>query len=376
MWTNLLRQINLLHRLEATDAEWSARLAPRCIASFPEYFPQAEGEAEWVPCRSKPPCGCPHEIRNLSGGRLIAACSDPDAECPDFSVHQSELAIYRFDLHRLAADIAEALTIEPTVETVRKRPCLVRLGTAPHAAWPVFIGLHERRADHLRLIETAAIEPGHAARILLLSNTDGLDPETRRQAHALGVKIGFLDHLLDYDEHAGWMARSELEDIFPDGKKRAAQIKPLRLPKNAGWGDIVVTLTKNGRISIAHKSGNPHGLYRPEELGFFKLNGETAKSWDYFKICVGTGCIPAKAHDAKAIEFARNRARDVSKCLGVATRIKEFGFKNSDGPVNGTITHHSANGFWPLFKIRADEDRYQHPSGNYQTSNRPIRDED
>ena len=376
MWTTLLRQIDSLHTLEATSSEWDKRLAPRCVASFPTLFPQAEGEAEWLPCRSKPACGFPHEIRKLTRNRLIAVCTEADTECDSFEIQTHELAIYRFDLHRLANDLAEALTVETAVEIVRPRPRLVLLGMASHAPWPVFIGLPQRSVDLIRLIEAVALEPNHPARILLLPSAEGFDAQTRRKAHDLAIKIGFLDKLLEYDEHAGWMAREELEDVFPDGKKRTAVIKPLRFPKNTDWPDIVVTLTKNNRISIAHKSGNPQGLYRPEELGFFKLNGETTKAWDYFKMCVGTGLVPVKSHDPKEIEFARNRARDVSKCLRQATRFKEFGFKNGDSPVNGMPYHRSAKGFWPLFKIRSDEERYQHPSGNYQTSPSPTENED
>ena len=231
MWTTLLRQIDSLHTLEATSSEWDKRLAPRCVASFPTLFPQAEGEAEWLPCRSKPACGFPHEIRKLSRNRLLAVCSEADAECASFEIQPHELAIYRFDLHHLANDLAEALTVETAVETVRPRPRLVLLGMASHAPWPVFIGLPQRPVDFVRLIETAALEPDHPARILLLPSADGLDAQTRRKAHDLGVKIGFLDKLLDYDEHAGWMAREELEDVFPDGKNASGSSSRCASPK-------------------------------------------------------------------------------------------------------------------------------------------------
>ena len=376
MWQQLLKRLDVYSGLRATRAEWVNRMGGTLSPFMDTYLVITGDEATAVPCRQKPSCGGMHEVRPLSGRRLIAVCTDKDRPCSSFQIEPDDLAVFRFDFDRLAADIAEALTIEVNIETARLRPVLQKLGIAPHADWPVFIGIPIRPADSTRLVETAAQETSeHDGRILLLPTAERLDADTRRIAQALKVRLGFLDDLLSYDEQRGWLAESELEDAFPTTARTTAASKKLRMPPGTDWSNIIVTLMRNDRISIAHKSGNPNRAYTLGELNFETQAGNRNKAWDAFEEAVSVGCIPINSARGKRDDTARNRAREITECLQRALSIATPAFQESESPLNDSPQQTRIRGFWPLFKLRHEQDRFIPPLGNYPSSPEDIPDE-
>ena len=138
MWLPLLKKLELCARLRATKAEWRQRLGDEIFQSpaLSPFLKITDGAAEALPCSRMPGCGGFHEVRELSGGKLVAVSTDEDRPCASFAVRRVDLAVYRFDLDALLREVAETLTVNPHVERLEKT--LVALGSSPNDASPSF----------------------------------------------------------------------------------------------------------------------------------------------------------------------------------------------------------------------------------------------
>jgi hypothetical protein len=301
---------------------------------------------------------------------------DPECPCSSFPVTPEDLDPLRFDFDRLLGDFAEALTITGRVEHRRPRPRLARLGVASHAEWPVFVGLPRRPSESLVLVERVRQEVDGRS-VLLFPTPARLDAETRAAAMARDVGLAFLDDLLVFEPRKGWLATRELEEVFPARRARTPKLRRLQLPPGTSWRQIVVTLLKNGRISVSHALGGHAQSYTRAELGFETQKGGEATAWTALKGAATIGCIPASRADSSGErdEKARNRSREITTALRRVVGVEGQAFKLSDEAPFGGAKRSRLHGYWPLFKLRHEDDRFERDLGNYPGTAADLPDE-
>jgi len=377
MWRPLLRSLDRWVDLKATRMEWEHCFERGITASFESYFVSVNGEATAVPCRRKPSCGGVHEVRELSRGRFVAVPVDPECPCSSFPVTPEDLDPLRFDFDRLLGDFAEALTITGGVEHRRPRPRLARLGVASHADWPVFLGLPRKPSESLILVERVRQEVDGRS-LLLFPTPARLDVDTRATANARNVGLAFLDDLLVFEPRKGWLATRELEEVFPAPRARAPKLRRLQLPPKTSWRQIVVTLLKNGRISVSLAVGGHAQSYTRAEMGFETQKGGEATAWTALVGAATLGCIPVSRGHASGErdEKARNRSREITAALRRVVDVEGQAFKLSNEAPFAGAKRSRVRGYWPLFKLRHEDDRFERDLGNYPRAAADLAEED
>ncbi len=361
----LLESLANLAGLETVTAEWESLLGAGCMERLPAgYLVNARRVAEAVPCRNTPSCERHHVIEELPDGALVAMCTDDDVCCRTFNISHADRICWRLDLEFIASYVAETLSLDGTPEPLGRDAW--RLGTITHRRVPVFLSYASTPAGHVANAALYAADPDCDG-VFLVQSPAADTHSIRSAAKAAHVRLGVLSDLVALDRNRRLSARQELTDLWPDiAKDPGRRVQSIGFPEGTEWRHVVVTLTRNGRLSIAHHTGNPNRFFTSNELGFLRADGSPKKCWDSLVQCADLGCIPYGI-DTKSKSDARNRARDISNALQRAAGCAGFAFEDDKRAVKLSRRNHTAPGYWPRFKLRREEERFCGPRGNYQS---------
>jgi hypothetical protein len=360
----LLEQLPELASFRAVPAEWQERLSPHCFKGLPGGFlANTHMLAKTVPCRHPVSCFFHHDIKTEKDGRLIAQCQS-GRKCEPFEITQEDRVVWKLNIGFILKDVAETLSLEPSPEGITDD--LWRLGTITKYRVPAFVSFAISPSDHRKNAAIVAAQR-NASFVFFVPTASSQSQPVQDTVTAANGRFGILADHLGLDERPSLFATLELTERRKDlGKEPAHSIPPVGFKPNTSWGQIVVTIMKNGRIGIAHRDGNPYRFYTRDELGFLCQNGSER--------CQLIGCIPI-GPSKKSVNDARNRAREISDALRRATKIDGIAFDEDTRPVkqgadaprwdSDEDPRSSEKGFWPCFKLRGEEERLQLPGGNY-----------
>lgn len=372
MWIPLLKKLEQCASLRATKAEWQQRLGDDVFGSLGTLLKITEGEAEALPCAHRPGCGGFHEVRGLSGGRLLAVSADAERPCTNFEVRRVELAIYQFDFDAYLREIADTLTVDAHIDQVGAT--LVSLGSISKRRVPVFMSFASTARKHREnLAAVRANDPD--VFIFFLSHPCAELGAVERDVKLAGGRPSVLTSLLEVNRNGRLIASLDPTDLWPDlARDPARPAGRLVLPDGCQWKHIVVTLLDNGKVSISHHTGSPAGTYTPRELKFESQHGKESLDWDAIKLAAHARYIPVSEKDGERDEDARSRAKGITQKLAAVTGIKGSAFTLADGPEHGPRPRNAGRGHWPLFKLRPETDRVSR--GRSRVGNSPADSED
>lgn len=274
MWIQLLKTLELCATLRATKAEWRMRLGKDLAGASGDLLKITDGEAEALPCSHQPGCGGFHEVRPLSGGRMLAVSSDTERPCSSFEVRRCDLAVFRFDLEKYLREIADTLTLDAHIDRIGLT--LAALGSITKRRVPVFLSYASRPQRHREnLAAIRARNPDDF--IFFVSHICTELSAVEGEVKIAGGRPSVLAGLLELDRQGRLTASCELTDLWPDlALEPKRRVEPLQVPDGTCWADIVFHLTDRETLKVTTRAGGDHKTYTRDALGM--NNQRTASS--------------------------------------------------------------------------------------------------